>query len=1399
MRHLVVPRTCSELDPEGIRRSGSDPAKPLEEFRSRAAYVLLGDPGMGKTTAFLGECDALGTEALFITARNFLAFDPDSRTEWRSRILFIDGLDEVRAGNIDGRTPVDGIRSRLDHLRPPGFRIACREAEWLGENDLRHIKQVSPDRKLTVLRLDPLDKESCKSILQLRLGEQAESFIREAQAREMEAILDNPLTLGLLVEATEDGATWPENRFETFEMACKVLARESNEEHRIGYAARSVPVAKLLDVAGYACAVLLLSGYSGYLLGPSDDSSARSALLLSDLDGAPLVDRECLSAALGTRLFRAEGSCFVPVHRSIAEFLAGRYLATLVEDRDLPVGRVLALLTTPERQVPSRLRGLSAWLSAHSPSARSELIRVDPVGVGLYGDLSRFTASDKQLLLRTLSRYAAQGSRSGHASRDGLVDAVRNRSIRMFRRLAEPDMVPAIEGFMEKHASGEVGHRLVEFFLKVLACADLKHASELARLAPQVSKWMRGRRPMPVRRAALDAYLHLVPSGTARDRELKALLDELQDSVNPDPSDELRGTLLRALYPGVVTPSTIWRYAIPYTKNFFGRFQLFWTQIFVEESAPAQIGEALDALAEMSGEGLEELAAVIEDHFVPELLTRGLRNLGDAPDVERLYKWLNATMPFTDQYGTYSRRDQPIRQWLEDRGHIINELFLQAARLAPNSDRPISWIDFRDLIRGSRLPDGFGRFCFDRSLCLASTEPDTASVLLEQAHHSLDDPAVSVGLTRSAARERLIDYPGLQRLFDDFDRRRLQALAHQARTGSRIERIQRERKEKVRKRETEWDEYLRVHEVELKENRLTLYSLNLLAKVYLGLITGVESRAIPSDRVARFIGGDPALAELVMTALRDAIWRADLPSVSRTISWHSDQQFPSIAWPVAVSLELLGRDASNLRRINVERRRRALALAFFSPMVPGHPYPSDRCLEEWLVDDPDSVFDVLTRCARAAVRNGDRVIAGVIHLDRIKGHTQHVCEARSKLLEAFSTRIAANQLPAFDYILATALQSGSLAAIERLADRKLGLRSLDVGQGVRWRMVKAMLAGGGKAASDLHRYATANERRVRHLAEFLDVLEDAFGSGSQLAEGWDSKMLIALVSLLGPYYEPITGDGPDTQRVQPSFLLSDWIFALGSRPDGIATRGLDRLLEEPRMAKWRKSLERSRDLHRVVVADSAYRRPDPDLVRRTLSNLQPANAADLHTLLVDIFTDISARIRGDSANLWRGFHNEDPYGRPQGAKPENSCRDILLQELKHRLPVGVNASAEGRYVSDKRADIRVSYRGFNIPVEIKKDSSSDLWTGISRQLVDQYTTDPETGGYGIYLVLRFDESGDSHRRIENLKESVPIELRHKISVLAIDVTKPEPSRSASHLGRTLTRPTLPMAAVRERA
>ena len=243
------------------------------------------------------------------------------------------------------------------------------------------------------------------------------------------------------------------------------------------------------------------------------------------------------------------------------------------------------------------------------------------------------------------------------------------------------------------------------------------------------------------------------------------------------------------------------------------------------------------------------------------------------------------------------------------------------------------------------------------------------------------------------------------------------------------------------------------------------------------------------------------------------------------------------------------------------------------------------------------------------------------------------------------------------------------------------------------------------------------------------------------------------------------------------------IAQLGTLTGDDTDRAFRDLIDDPRLERWHDRLLMAHERHHVVHRDALYRHAGVSEVQRTLSHGAPANAADLAALLQDRIADIATDVRGGNDNPWRNYWSDDRSRPPTKPKHEDSCRDALLTILKKRLPVEVDAAPEGRYAADNRADIRASCTGFNVPVEIKKNSHPDLWTTVRRQLIDKHTTDPATSGYGIYLVLWFgagetktppdgnrpDTPGDLRRRLE--QKLTPDEAR-KISVIVMDVTKP---------------------------
>ena len=610
---MNVPRTCTEISEKNDEQRQEMAFRPLEEYRSVPAYVLLGDPGAGKTTAFEMECEALGENACKIDARDFRTFNLENRPEWRGKTLFIDGLDEVRAGSSDANTPFDEIRNRLDTLGKPPFRLSCREADWLGANDRKRLEYVSSDSVVTVLRLDPLTYENITSILNARPDiVDARDFIFEARERDVAGFLENPQTLKLLAEVVGAGGEWPASRKELFEEACARMVREQNEEHRAAKALSNPPEpAQFLDAAGRLCAVQLISGAAGWTLHGEEDEGYPAP------DRCDYDRREMLRPALATKLFKGvSNNCFTPVHRHIAEFLAGRHIAGVIA-AGLPARRAISMITGKDGIVVTEMRELSLWLAAHCQDVRTGLIEEDPVGVGLYGNIPEFSLEEKRALLTALNREASRPDSSVW----GWPAA--------FRALATPELKSEFRKILTRSSREEEHQRFVHLALLILTEGEcLPGFSELLLEIVRDDT----RRPH-INYAALETFIQNCPDSEEKTDQLKTLLVDIKDGNVSDPDKRLLAILLNHLYPRYLSPSEVWDYLSgeeddeegewigewgPQDYAFAARNAKsvgedigFWLTGLLEKSSDKQVAELLDNLK-------EQLSAIAVLFWMPD-------------------------------------------------------------------------------------------------------------------------------------------------------------------------------------------------------------------------------------------------------------------------------------------------------------------------------------------------------------------------------------------------------------------------------------------------------------------------------------------------------------------------------------------------------------------------------------------------------------------------------------------------------------------------------------------------------------------------------------------------------------------------------------------------------------
>ena len=1316
---IIVSRTCTEVS--DTDRNQKKESRPLGDFRSAPAYVLLGDPGAGKTTVFEEESEAVA-DALYIPARKFMRLSVESHQEWRGKKLFIDGLDEVRVGKTDVFTPFDEIWSKLDALDKPWFRLSCREADWLGDNDREHLASVTPDGAITVLRLDPLTDQDIIQILNAQQVEDAHRFVEEAQKRGVGGLLTNPQTLKLLVQAMASGG-WPESRLDTFERACRQMVREPNKTHQAARRGMRLPSAdQLLNVAGRLCAVQLIADINGYTLGP--DESDRDYPSPEECDGG--IEYDVYKAALAAMLFKAESddTRLAPVHRHIAEFLGARHLAQLI-DKGLPSQRVLALIIGADGGVVTEMRGLSAWLAAQCPRARMALIERDPIGVGLYGDLHQFSPDEKRALLNALKR---KGNRLG-------LDRESRYWTATFGPLVTPDMEPTLREILTDPARDEQHQMLVVFLLRIL-----EEGSSLPEISALLLDMVCDDTRWPdINTLALDAFLHASPDGQEKAATLDQLLANIQAGRVADPNDELLGTLLIRLYPQGLPAVQIWDYlSEPGDSNLIGRYVWFWDRFLLEQSSDEDVCELLDGLL-CPPSGLRsalEMAELALEDLPLKLLARGLNVYGDRVPTEQLYDWLGVGLPVTQyKFGEEARN---VQVWLEQHPAIQKELLTEGIRRYAESDDESFYgymYEVEQRLYKANPPSDFGAWCLEQAM--AATDSQVAEYFIARARRE--------GLALESQLEQIHGRRDLQNLIS-----RMITLRDRYEAEDRERKRQRQSyTEEKEREENEWLTYVRRSETALCENRAAPALLHHLAKMYLdrGLFRAVNLNPVQKkirrqaaeiddgpEAVKQKLGGDKSLVDAILQGFRGVLARKDVPQVEKIFSLQEENRISYFQWPFLAGLAELERVAPNeLDRLDEDQIRKALAFYYCALHGGYRPNWYQRLLEA----RPKVAADVRVQFAISEFRRDSASIYNLWELAYDPEHARIARNASVPLLHAFPTRCKLKHINALDHMLWAAIQHADRASFEELMERKLSQKSMNLAQRIHW-LAAGLVVSPAIYRERLSEFVRGREKRVQQVATFFCDPERRL-SKLRIPVPLKIPAVELLIRLIGGYVGPDlqSEDGWETPAMEASRLVHTYIRHLAASPAEEASDALASLYADPVLERWHGELSRAQDSQRVIRRDAEYHHPTIEQVCETLKGGTPANPGDLAALLMDRLQEIATRIRTGNTNDWRQYWNEDSYGRPQEPKPENSCRDALLSSLRAQLPSGVSVEPERKSVADTRVDISISGTGFNLPVEIKKSSHRDVWSAMKNQLIKKYMRDPDASGYGIYLVFWF--------------------------------------------------------------
>ncbi len=1344
-----IQRTVTKVADDGTAKTGA-----LESYRSERAYVLLGEPGSGKTTAFEAEAKASGGR--FVTARNFVTLENCDIAS--DTVLFIDALDELRAIGGDPRELLDRVRTKLSKYQNVKFRLSCREADWLGESDRRAIEALSANGSMHELRLDPLTDADVRTFIYAHYPNiNLDDFLLNAEENGINQLLYNPQTLHLIAKIVDSG-NWPNSRQSVYEQSCCILVAENNVEHIPATDANNIfGQEDKLDAAGYICATLLLSGHVGYTIVPNTDSSSTA---LANIPGMLEIHR----SVLRTGLFASDGVERIPIHRSIAEFLGAKFIAKRLHDRAVSFVRVETLMRGTEHGYPSDLRGLAAWLATLGPEiARTKIIERDPLGVVLYGDVRLFAESDKRRIFDSLQTKAQNNP----------LFRTSERSSTPFGALCTSGLSAFFIEMLKKSSIEESDQIVLECVLDTIRHGKREAWFELF-IMPLDALVRNGGYWPRVRSRALRALVKVCSDKAA---PLIALAADIRDGKVADGDDQLLGILLEALYPDDITPEKIFDYLhAPQSETLIGDYVLFWIQLTKKiPETPEQVTALIEACVARWPVILPVIKARHMQSLSGEILACALELNGDNASVNQLYDWLGISI---DEYShpqiENEHRDRVVQWLIQHPKHYKSIYEYSVERLYAKSELQSQRHTIEARLLRTPLPDDFIEWCFEQA-----SEDQRAEV-----SDFYFQTAISKRFVISELNSGDIEMVWKRICGNERHRAIWMRWTSTPRDGYQRDSHLRNQNDSVREATLTRDRVIsfRQYLAAIEDGTAHAQLFHQLGMVYYGIYYEFTGET-PEERLSKFFGNDKQLANAALIGLKKVLFRDDLPTVSEIVDLEVSGQMHYIRLACLAGMDLLASDGiEHVSNLPQESIRQVIAFHLTMGIT-----DDSRWFTALLDRMPDVVTPVLIEYSTRLIQSGKEHVS---HLHIYSHNLGYAKAVLPHLFSAFPVRAKKLQIAqVLRPVMMSSLKHFDKATLLGSVQSKLKLKSLDPNQRVCW-LACGLLLLPDKYKHEVFEYTGHSENRRIMLSGFLqNAVEDANVSIQSLG----AVTILQLVELLGQDTTPEfpTSGSMYTQAHPTADFVSHLIGVLRDESDRDVSQQLRALSELSNLRQWRLALLQALEGHRIARLNAQSVLITPNDVANTLLNRDPSSAADLAAIVSGHLQDLARNIRNGSTNDYRQYwsyvnaHDHTTY-KP---KVENDCRDALLGDLKMRLAnSNISAEREASYADDTRADIRVSYkkleRDFNLPVEIKRSNHHDVWVALKNQLIDKYTRDPGASGYGIYLVLWFGPNyvfrpsdGRAAPKAKSemlamLEDELSVSQRNRITVHVIDCSLP---------------------------
>ena len=1318
----------------------------LEDFRDADAWILLGEPGAGKSTSL--EAEAEHCESQFLTIAEFVSGDLPA--DLKDKTLFLDGLDEVRASSKDSHVPIiREVSNRLKKLDHPRFRLSCRAADWYGSSDREILQTASPSNRISVLELQPLTDDNIRSILRDNFDvSDPDGFIAQAQNLGINELLKNPQTLELLAEAIT-GGQWPDSRDEAYQLACKKMVVESNRRHRDAVRShiQSTPPDQLLDAAGQICSVLLLSDQMGLAL----DSDKENDYFISVATCDP-PDPDVAQQAITSRLFKPHGEeRIVPSHRSIAEYLASKWLARQIDQHRLPIKRLLNLLLGIDKGVVAGLRGLCGWLALHCQTARDQLIGADVLAIILYGDPKLMPPGDKRRILKQLGNEAERS----YGFRDSLYHG------HAFGRLASPELEEDFKAIFRSPQRSKAHQLHIYCVLDILGNSEpFRHlADDIYRLVTDQSYWP------GVRTTALRLWLKTETDSGKKIR----LLDHISENLVPDEDDELLGLLLSDLYPSTIKPVTLLKHLHSRKQsNLLGVYFGFWYSDIAESTPDEYLRDLLD-------EFLKHPLFNSKDHrhdkltrcFV-RLLYRCMVRFGDEIEDRQLLDWLaHDRINFRHENNGESELIDWFKAHPERYKALLKKGYQDTDTLENSDNNEIIW-----KLGDIPPPPDIGLWHFEQAKCSKNDEQVRKHV--ENALSFLaNQPELAIGLNLDMVIEWSDTRPEEMQWFNSL------LVCPYPDWHNQVALERKEEKKQKAKHTTDIESELK--EIALGTARPdTMYLLADIRENQYRNVYGNVYGDSHEQRFDSFFNNSAAILSAAEKGFVRCLQRNDIPTAEEIFKLHIDNQRYHLHSPCLIGISgLHQKNPASIVDLRPETLRSVVAF-YLTEYGQG--------VHEWMsmlaAKKPSLLSEVFLLHFKLLLKSKKSYLNGLHELENKSEYSRIAKNIVPRLLEMFPLRANTDLLHQLKRILRIGLHYSPLE-LAQIVDKKLGKKSMSVVQKIYW-YAAALMIDGAKYEGSIWKYIETGDitRKIDALADFFSHDFGKMAIDQTIPVSTLGKLIEALAPSANMSYESEDSTVTKTQLRGDKIRRFIRQLELGNTSDAIDE--VARLLSLESTRDTRNWLESARNELLNRRREEKFTFLTAEEVSGVINHKAPANAADLLALASDTLDDIANVIRHDNDNGYKTFWNTDKK-EPRTHKNEEDCRDVILGNLKNRLfRYDIDCQPEATCRNSKRSDLRLSYKGkFELPIEIKGDWHRDIWKAVKNQLILKYTIAPAAYGHGVYIVLWTGDKkltmsgGDGGRKPQSAEElqkrivaTMSPELQSRIAVHVIDVSWP---------------------------